>query len=130
MKRNVQPELRAGGGGGGIPVDAGCRPPPGYCRLMGWTVAVSHHLEVTTDPRFRHSQRAQPQYNAMRERRNVFARDFHLPRRNSQLRPSVDARIVVLGDGISLRGLSPGVVGGHRGRFPPSGIHQPGERRT
>ena len=52
---------------------------PMLLSAMWWTVAVSHHLEVTTDPRFRYSQRAQPQYNAMRERRNVFARDFHIP---------------------------------------------------
>ena len=78
MKRNVQPELRAGGGGGGIPVDAGCRPPPGYCRLWGGQLQFRTIWRSQTDPRFRYSQRAQPQYNAMRARRNVFARDFHI----------------------------------------------------
>ena len=54
-------------------------PAPRLLSAMGWTVAVSHHLEVATDPRFRYSQRTRQQYNAMRERRNVFACDFHIP---------------------------------------------------
>ena len=79
MKRNVQPELRAAGGGGGIPVDAGCRPPPVYCRLWGGQLQFRTIWRSQPTPVSGTLNVHSPQYNAMRERRNVFARDFHIP---------------------------------------------------